>query len=120
MKKNSPWVYGRGGARKEKGMNTSGAIGEIYNTSENCQINTSMQRSWLYNQDPMIEAKNKNIQQPNIEMNCSVKGLGDKDGDSFNPDNNFKRTSSITKYLDPMAGPGNGNYVFKDEAEAVI
>lgn len=121
MKQNAPWVYGCGGARRERGMNTSGAIGEVYNqTSPNPQLNTDAQRSWLYSEDPMIEAKRRNMKQPPIEMICSVKGLGDQDGMAFNPDANFKRTSSITKYLDPKAATSSGNHVFKDEAEAII
>jgi hypothetical protein len=145
LKQNAPWVNGgRGGAKTDRGMQSSGAIGEVLKTDENPQINTAVQRSWLYNEDPMFEARRTNMERlqksstqvtvgdgasamttpatPNVssENSCSIKGLGDKDGRNYNPDGNFKRSSSITKYLDPKSQAMAGVYVFKDEAEAII
>jgi hypothetical protein len=118
--KDAPWVYGRGGARVEKGMKTSGAIGEVFKECDNPQMNTACQRSWLYSEDPMLEAKRVNIEQPPIEMTCSIRGPGERELTKYDPEGEYKRSSSITKHLDAKGVPVRGVRVFKDQDDAIV
>ena len=53
----APWARGRPGPRQEKGKDTSGCSGEVYKVSDDPQIDTACQRSWLYYEDPMLIIK---------------------------------------------------------------
>ena len=53
----APIALGRGGARNERGISTSGAIGEVFKEGHDPQHNTAVQRSWVYQPDPMLKVR---------------------------------------------------------------
>jgi hypothetical protein len=54
---------GRSGVRIEKGVSTSGLLGERLMLSDDPQRNSLVQRVWLYNDDPALKYR------------CSVRAL---------------------------------------------
>eukprot|EP01038_Epipyxis_sp_PR26KG_P006285 gene6285-8653_t len=53
----APIAMGRSGVREEKGLSTSGLIGERLLLSSDSKLNTLAQRSWLYDEDPALNYK---------------------------------------------------------------
>lgn len=51
----APVAVGRSGVRIEKGVSTSGLLGERLMLSQDPQTNTLVQRQWLYNDDPALK-----------------------------------------------------------------
>jgi len=50
-------AVGRSGVRQERGVSTSGLLGERLMTSEEPKKNTLAQKSWLYHDDPAVQYK---------------------------------------------------------------
>lgn len=50
----APIAVGRSGLRIEKGVSTSGLLGERLMLSKDPQLNSVVQRKWLYNDDPAL------------------------------------------------------------------
>ena len=53
----APVAVGRSGLRIEKGVNTSGLLGERLMLSKDPQFNSLVQKQWLYSDDPAIQYK---------------------------------------------------------------
>jgi len=53
----APIAVGRSGDRVEKGVSTSGLIGERLMDSEDPKLNSFCQRAWLYTDDPALQIK---------------------------------------------------------------
>mmetsp|Transcript_18065 Transcript_18065/g.30348 ORF Transcript_18065/g.30348 Transcript_18065/m.30348 type:complete len:219 (-) Transcript_18065:131-787(-) len=51
---NAPIAVGRSGVRMEKGVSTSGLLGERLTLHDDPQYNSFVQRTWLYNKDPSL------------------------------------------------------------------
>ena len=49
-----PVAVGRSGLRTEKGVSTSGLLGERLMLSKDPKYNSFAQRSWLYSEDPAL------------------------------------------------------------------
>lgn len=54
---NGKVAIGRSGARVDKGVATSGLLGERLNNGNDVSRNSIVQRSWLYNDDPALGYK---------------------------------------------------------------
>jgi hypothetical protein len=50
-------AIGRSGARVDRGVSTSGLLGERLNDGDDVSRNSIVQRSWLYNDDPALGYK---------------------------------------------------------------
>ncbi len=115
----APWARGRPGPRVENGKNTSGCSGEVYKVSNDPQIDTACQRSWLYYEDPMLIVKKEGVPKISKIEPTSIPGLGDASEDiKYNPEQNFKRKAVITKFFTATELPLPGKRVFMDEDEA--
>ena len=53
----APVAVGRSGVRIERGVNTSGLLGERLTLSPDPQRNTLVQKKWLYSDDPALTYK---------------------------------------------------------------
>lgn len=119
----APWVVGRSGPRREVGRGTSGCLGEVYKTEPNPQVNTAVQRSWLYYKDPMLCYKDGEAPAPppRPRVVASLPGLGDSDDvlTPYDPIANRRRVAKLTRYADPKMHPLPGARVFADQDEAV-
>ena len=117
----APWVKGRSGPRAELGRATSGCLGEVYKTGPNLQLNTAVQRSWLYYKDPMMCYKDgEAVPLTRPDQVTSLPGLGSDSRPPFNPHANNRRVAKLTRYADPKMHPLPGSRVFADQDEAVL
>ena len=73
----------------------------LFHSPLSAQMNTAVQRSWLYYKDPMLcykdgEAVPEPIQPPQV---CSLPGIGDSASapPPFNPEANNKRVAKLTR-----------------------
>ena len=115
----APWARGRPGPRQEMGKSTSGCSGEVYKVSNDPQIDTACQRSWLYYEDPMLIVKKDGPPpKPYIEP-TSLPGLGEASEDvKYDPEFGYKRKAVITKFFTASELPAPGKRVFMDDEEA--
>lgn len=122
--KDAPIAVGRSGARVEKGTKASGLLGERLQLAPEPRINSLVQRSWMYCEDPALKYKINGL--PIAKMPNDVSLAVGYDPNAPITDNRSNetvkadwkwdhfRSSSIT------AGPtsrycGGGKRVFMDE-----
>lgn len=116
------WARGRPGGRSDKGKNTTGAMGEVFKLSAEPQHDTAAQRSWLYNEDPMLTLKKGGgYATPGCTVHASagesksLHGVGEGGEKSYDPEANTKRKAILTKAFDRHALPPHGRTVFLDD-----
>ena len=74
----APVAYGRSGRRKEKGLSTTGLLGENLKIGER-STNTFVQRSWMYANDPALTYKTQGIPTASIPDGVSL-DIGEHEG----------------------------------------
>ena len=92
----APIAIGRSGTREEKGLATSGLIGERFMDSEDPKFNSTCQRAWLYTDDPALLIKKNGRPTSSSNTQVSLQIGSDKPfTETFNGWNN-QRKSEIT------------------------
>mmetsp|Transcript_41717 Transcript_41717/g.111225 ORF Transcript_41717/g.111225 Transcript_41717/m.111225 type:complete len:245 (-) Transcript_41717:209-943(-) len=102
-----PWARGRGGHRVEKGLRTSGVLGEVYKRNSDPQGDTCAQRSWLYYEDPMLKYR-KDGQASTAPIS------NDHDRPAYDPNVVHARDSAISCLADVNKPPTHQMGPFKD------
>jgi hypothetical protein len=107
---NAPIALGRSGPRIERGMKTSGLLGERFNDSAELSRNNFVQRAWLYTPDPALEYKKNGLPPAAPEINDRSLHLGPER--TYDPEAFHGRTGEITgNYQLVKRGPS----VYMDE-----
>lgn len=78
-----PIAVGRSGLRKEKGVSTSGLLGERLNLDKDPKRNSLAQRSWLYNPDPALNYKIHGAPVAEMPNDVSLAIGGEFSGEKF-------------------------------------
>lgn len=107
----APVALGRGGARNERGISTSGAIGEVFKEGHDPQHNTAVQRSWVYQPDPMLKVKFEGM--PDAPQHDST-SLALNHNTAFNPNASHAKSRSITGHFDHVGVPTHGKIYLDD------
>ena len=123
---NAPIAVGRSGARVEKGTKASGLLGERLQLDPEPRINSLVQRSWMYCQDPALKYKINGIPVATMPNDVSLAiGYNPNATNSISDNRSNEtvktewkwdhfRSSSIT--AEPNSRRcGNGKRVFMDE-----
>jgi hypothetical protein len=105
-----PWVVGRAGARAERGMSTSGVLGEVLKVGSDPQNNTSVQRSWMYQEDPMLKYRRGN----GGAAAYAEAAAGREPKARYNPHGAYKREKCITQHFDTVGLPKKGRNLYMD------
>jgi len=91
----APIAVGRSGMRVEKGVATSGLIGERLMVSDDPKMNSFCQRSWLPIDDPALQIKKNG--RPISASNSQVTLLiGNNSATEFTGWNHGRKSSAIT------------------------
>ena len=110
----APFAEGRGGARIEKGIATSGVIGEVFKQGLDPQRNTACQRSWMYQEDPMLHYKLNGLPPNKPHENTSITMVAQR-SERYNPFEKNQRHASITKQSATVGVPNPGRNIYLDE-----
>ncbi len=78
-----PVAVGRSGARIEKGVSTSGLLGERLMMSNDPRKDSFAQRSWLYNRDPSLDYKVNGVPVASMPNDVSLAIGGENSTDKF-------------------------------------
>lgn len=107
----APPALGRSGARVERGMKTSGLLGEQFYDGQDLGRNNFVQRAWLPTPDPSLEFRRSGVPHADYPEGMSLPIGGETS--NFNPDDFHGRTAGVTGDL---VLKKKGPSVFVDEA----
>lgn len=93
----APPVLGRSGKRVERGMKTSGLLGEQFNDGEDLGRNNFVQRAWLTSPDPALDYRKHGAPQATVPEGMSLPIGGETS--SFDPAEFHGRSAMITGNL---------------------
>lgn len=78
-----PIAVGRSGIRKEKGVSTSGLLGERLSLDPDPKRNSLAQRAWLYNPDPALNYKINGVPVAEMPNDMSLAVGNEFSGEKF-------------------------------------
>lgn len=92
----APMAVGRSGIRDERGVQSSGLLGEDLRVSDDPANNTFAQRSWQYADDPALKFKKTGIPEADFPADVSMDLSAHKSQVSFDGSQSFGRKGLVT------------------------
>mmetsp|Transcript_23978 Transcript_23978/g.41794 ORF Transcript_23978/g.41794 Transcript_23978/m.41794 type:complete len:272 (+) Transcript_23978:50-865(+) len=117
--------------RPSRGLQATGAIGEVFKAGEDPQANTAAQRAWLAYNDPLIQYKAEGVPRARMPLGASL-NIGEKESwnkkgtnnnqnnqddlHSFGSPGNNSKTRSITMHADQTSSTLRmGKHIYMDD-----